>query len=199
MAKKALSKVQRSEPKQDVDGIGVRAKSLRIQRRLTLDRLAELTSLSKGHLSRFERGQKSLSLAMLMRLAEALQSSVAELLGEPAAAGKSHLSKATERTFRKTAVADGNYRFAALSRTNDPLINAFVIEVASGDEFRSSAEAHHGGEEIFFVLEGALEIELNQRKQRLNKGDYLQFPGLLKHNVRSLRKRSKVLVIVVQR
>lgn len=199
MAKKAVSKAPRSEPKQDTNGVGTRAKALRLHRRMTLDSLAEHTGVSKGHLSRFERGQKSLSLAMLMRLADALHSSVAELLGEPAAAGKSHLSKAAGRTFRKASAADGGYAFAALSRSNDPMVNSFVVEFAADAEMRKSAEAHHSGEEIFFVLEGALEVELGNQTQLLNEGDYLQFPGTMKHNIRSVRKRSKVLVIVMQR
>lgn len=199
MVKKAVSKAPRPETGQESGDVGARAKSLRQHQRMTLDALAAQTGVSKGHLSRFERGQKSLSLAMLMRLADALHASVAELLGEPMAAGKSHLSKAAGRTFRKATATDGGYAFAALSRSNDPMINSFVVEFAGDTEMRKSATAHHSGEEIFFVLEGALEIELGNRTQLLNEGDYLQFPGSVKHNVRSVRKRSKVLVIVVQR
>jgi transcriptional regulator with XRE-family HTH domain len=164
---------------------------------MTLDELADQTGVSKSHLSRFERGQKTLSLAKLMRLSDVLQSSVAELLGEPAAAGKSHLSKAAGRTFRKATAADGGYAFASLSRRNDPLVNAFVIEFAGDSDMRRSAEAYHTGEEVLFVLEGTLEIELGGQKHILSKGDYLQFAGSVKHNIRSAR--SKVLVVILNR
>jgi quercetin dioxygenase-like cupin family protein len=166
---------------------------------MTLDELADQIGVSKGHLSRFERGQKSLSLAGLIRLSDALQSSVAELLGEPTAVGGSHLSKAEGRTFRKAAVADGNYAFASLSRRNDPLVSAFVIEFGGESEMRRSAEAYHTGEEILFVLEGAIEIELGNQKQILSKGDYLQFPGSVKHNIRGVRKQSKVVVVILKK
>jgi quercetin dioxygenase-like cupin family protein len=63
---------------------------------------------------------------------------------------------------------------------------------------RRSAEAYHTGEEVFFVLEGALEVEVGGQKQILSKGDYLQFPGSLKHNIRSVRKRSKVLIVILK-
>jgi transcriptional regulator with XRE-family HTH domain len=198
VAKKIL-KTHERERKQDASEIGARARSLRMNKRMTLDRLAELTGVSKGHLSRFERGQKSLSLAMLIRLADALRSSVAELLGEPAVTEKSHLANAAGRIFRKAAPEDGSYSFSALSRGDDPLINAFVLEFAPDNEMRNSAAAHHGGEEIFFVIEGVLEVQLGQRKLTLKKGDYLQFPGSIQHNVRGLRKRCRVLVLVVQR
>lgn len=199
VAKQAVGKKTPIAIRLEPDGVGVRAKSLRLLRRMTLDRLAEMTGVSKGHLSRFERGQKSLSLAMLMRLADALQSSVAELLGEPSAAGKSHLARAAERTFRKASTADGGYDFATLSRGDDSTINSFVVEFSADSEMRKSAVAHHDGEELLFVLEGVLEVELGQRKQLLKQGDYLQFPGSVRHNIRSVRKRSRALVVVVRR
>lgn len=199
MARKNPGKALGGAAKQGVDNVGARAKLFRLDRRMTLEQLAELTGVSKGHLSRFERGQKSLSLAMLIRLAEALHSSVAELLGELPARDKSHLVKAEGRTYHKASASDGKYIFSALGRGDDPLINAFLVEFTSGTEMRKSAEAYHSGQEIFFILEGAVEIDLGGRKHVLNKGDYLQFPGSVRHNVRGLRKRSRVLVVVVQR
>jgi transcriptional regulator with XRE-family HTH domain len=164
---------------------------------MTLEALSDVIGVSKGHLSRFERGEKSLSLAILMRLADALQSSVAELMGELPAAGRSHISKAEDRAFQK--VAGGGYSFAPLSRANDPQLNAFVMEFVADSEVRKPSAAYHAGEEIFFVLEGALEIEIGTDKQVLHEGDYLQFPGSLKHTIQSLRKRSRVLVVVLKR
>ena len=61
---------------------GAQAKSQRMRRKMTLGEVAELSGLSKGHISRFERGEKSLSIAALMRLSQALNTSVATLLGE---------------------------------------------------------------------------------------------------------------------
>ena len=58
---------------------GALVRSLRRRANLTLDRLAEEVELSKSHLSRYERGEKSLSVSSLMRLAKALGTSVAAL------------------------------------------------------------------------------------------------------------------------
>ena len=78
----------------------------------------ELRGLSKGHLSRFERGEKSLSLAALMRLAQALGTSASVLLGESADRDEIHLVRVDERRTTDVAAEDGGYRFALLSRSD---------------------------------------------------------------------------------
>ena len=82
---------------------GLLARSFRRQRSITLEQLATETGLSKGHLSRFERGEKSLSIAALMRLSKALHTSVSALLGERAGEDLLHVVRTGERTRRKAA------------------------------------------------------------------------------------------------
>ena len=45
----------------------------------TISKLAELTKMSKGHLSRIERGQTDPTITTLLRIATALQLEVKEL------------------------------------------------------------------------------------------------------------------------
>jgi transcriptional regulator with XRE-family HTH domain len=165
---------------------------------MTLDHLAELAGISKGHLSRFERDQKSLSLAKLMRLANALGSSVAALLGESADTDRFHISRSRERSFRTATGSDGGYSFATLSRPDDKVVSSFLLQFERGSEGRPSARAHHEGEELFFVLSGVVEVELNDQISVLRKGDYLQFSGTVRHHIRSLAARSEVLLFVIR-
>ena len=44
---------------------------------------------------------------------------------------------------------------------------------------------------------GLIELELTDRTFRLAKGDYLQFPGSLKHKLRGVQRHSSVLVVIV--
>src|SRR3982074_3282514 len=94
---------------------GLFVREFRSRRGLTLDELSEQTGLSKGHLSRFERGEKFLSVAALLRVANALDVSVSAMLGESITADALHLVRCTERTFQKAPKKDGGYSFAALS------------------------------------------------------------------------------------
>lgn len=176
-------------------GPGPSVRSLRRRRNLTLDQLAEEVGLSKGHLSRFERGEKSLSVSALMRLAKALGTSVSTLLGEHEHADLMHVVRATERPMRQAATAEGKYEYAALSPPGDLGSSAFVVRLAP-DVVRRS-DAHHGGNEMLFVLSGAVEIELPTKSMLLRQGDFGQFPGQVRHHLRGLEEGTEVLVIVV--
>jgi transcriptional regulator with XRE-family HTH domain len=180
----------------DARNCGAEAKSQRLRRSMTLDEVAELSSLSKGHISRFERGEKSLSIAALMRLSQALNTSVATLLGERVDNQAIHVVRAGDRKMRKAKEGGGTYQFARLSgRERAAAVEAFVVEV-SGKSAMNRA-TYHAGEEIFFVLDGAIELELADRTFRLAKGDYLQFSGSLKHKLRGIERRSSVLIVIV--
>ena len=175
---------------------GLFVREFRSRRGLTLDELSEQTGLSKGHLSRFERGEKFLSVAALLRVANALDVSVSAMLGESITADALHLVRCTERTFRKAPKKDGGYSFAALSRPGQQAgPTTFLVEYPA--RAQRSSTAYHAGEEIFFVLKGRVEIRLPDRTVVLEEGDYLQFPGHLKHTVRGLATRSQLLVVVV--
>jgi transcriptional regulator with XRE-family HTH domain len=175
---------------------GAQAKSQRMLRKLTLGEVAKRSGLSKGHLSRFERGEKSLSIAALMRLSQALDTSVSTLLGERVDDRAIHLVRAADRKMRKTKEKGVSYQFARLSgREHAAAVESFVVEVPRTSIMRRAV--YHAGEEIFFVLDGAIELELADRTFRLAKGDYLQFSGSLKHKLRGVQQRSLVLVVIV--
>jgi transcriptional regulator with XRE-family HTH domain len=103
---------------------GAQARSHRVRRKMTLDEVAERSGLSKGHLSRFERGEKSLSIAALMRLSQALNTSVATLLGERVDKEAFHLVRVADRKMRKAKENGFAYEFARLcgrERSSRPL------------------------------------------------------------------------------
>ena len=174
---------------------GRNARAVRARLGLTLDRLATETGLSKGHLSRFERGEKTLSIAALVRLARALDTSVSSLLGEPAAERAFHLVRAGDDTRREAPTADGGYTYAALSAPGgDASLHVFLVDLAA-DSVRCG-EARHGGEEGFYVLAGSVEAEVGSERVTLGAGDFLQFSGSLPHRIRSVGGRSRLFIVV---
>jgi len=60
-------------------GLGLNLRRVRTEKGLTLDRLASLSELTRGYISLVERGLKVPSIAALLRLAKALDVSVAYL------------------------------------------------------------------------------------------------------------------------
>ncbi|WP_157122990.1 helix-turn-helix domain-containing protein [Pandoraea vervacti] len=180
------------------DHPGELVRVLRQRRGMTLDALALDAGLSKGHLSRFERGEKTVSLAALLRIAQALGTSAASLLGEQVDRGMVHVVRAGERHYRKQSGAD--YRYAALSRASGEAGSdadgptALVLRLPA--DAHVSEAAFHKGDEIFFVLSGAIEIELGDQSILLREGDFAEFPGHVKHRIRSVGTDAEVLIVV---
>ncbi|GAA3617018.1 helix-turn-helix transcriptional regulator [Kineosporia mesophila] len=68
----------------DVENTGARIRQCRRARGLSLDQASGLAGISKGYLSRLERGERSVdSRALLTTIAQALEVSVADLTGQP--------------------------------------------------------------------------------------------------------------------
>lgn len=60
--------------------LGERIRAIRKERNITQERLAELADLNLSYMSEIERGQANVSLCIVNSIAEALGTSVAELL-----------------------------------------------------------------------------------------------------------------------
>jgi len=175
--------------------IGAQVKSARRALNLTLDALAETTGLNKSYLSRIERGEKSPSVATVMKIAQALSTPVATLFGETIADAAIHLVRVKSRRMLKNRSEKGAYPFAALSKSGARnRVESFVISPPA--EFGADGHVHHDGEEVFFVLRGKVEVSFSDRSLALAEGDYLQFPGHLKHRVRRLTPAAEVLVVI---
>lgn len=59
--------------------VEILVKKIRIEKGYTIDRVAQLAKMSKGHLSRIERGETEPTISTLARLAMALKVDVNDL------------------------------------------------------------------------------------------------------------------------
>jgi len=75
MSSRAVPKVRRA--------LGLRIRTFRKQRRLSQERLGDAASLSGKFIGEVERGEKSISVDSLYRVAQGLDSTLAELVGLP--------------------------------------------------------------------------------------------------------------------
>lgn len=181
----------------DLQQIGLRARDLRRRRGLTLDMVSAAASLSKAHLSRFERGEKSLSIAALLRLTEALDTTMAILLGEDQPQDSVRLVRRVERRQLTAELEDGGLIMQSLNGTlsGRPNYTAFVVRCPEGIEH--NAEAFHSGCELIYVIDGTLRISLPGRDLVLERGDFMEFPGHMKHVLRAVAGGAELLLLVL--
>ena len=176
--------------------VGDIVRALRLHRGMTLDALADLTEISKGHLSRFERGEKSVSVAALVRIATALNTSVSALLGEKPHDDTVHVVRANDTAHRWKAEEGYEYlSLAPAGGTQGP--ETFKVKLSS--DAIVAQHAYHSGEEALLVLKGAVEISFPSHKLSLAAGDYAQFPGFTQHSIRGLEDDTELFVVIIPR
>ena len=79
--------------------LGLRIKTLRTERKLTLEELSQRSSVSRAMLSTVERGEKSPTLPIIVRIASGLGLSLSTLLGAEQDPAEVAVIRAAERLF----------------------------------------------------------------------------------------------------
>jgi transcriptional regulator with XRE-family HTH domain len=182
-----------NDPQATMVGMGI----LTARRRegLTLAELGQRTGLDKGYLSRVERGQKSPSIAALLKIAEALGVQVGHLLGERTTADAVRVVRQSEQ-IRIHGDAAGSIVNVILPATEQRRINAFIVEVGSNPQEKG---VDHTGDEFIHVLRGTVLIRLRDRAIELTAGDSVCFDGHLRHHMtRQGSALAEVLIVIAQ-
>src|ERR1700675_3135053 len=154
--------------------VGPRLRRLRLQRAYSLARVAHAAGVSVGFLSALERGQMSASVATLRRLARFYRMNILALF-DPSEVNPGRVRPEE----RKVLEAGPGVRMELLSwgqTVMEP--HLFRIAPASG-----SGESYaHEGEDFLYILQGCLEITLDDGEtQLLEQGDSFYFESSTQH------------------
>lgn len=158
--------------------LGARIRGERRARGISLERLAELSGVSRSMVSEVERGAKTPSVLVLDRLATALGTSIARLLDEPVrpdvvmlAGDRQHVVRdpaGWERRILSPVLPDIEFEF--MRTTLEPGVDA--------GEFSPHAPGSH---EYVAVEQGCLRLTIDGVAHRLETGDAAYFPGNRRH------------------
>ncbi|MBP0593605.1 cupin domain-containing protein [Paraburkholderia sp. LEh10] len=192
-AKRAPRKADSAASTPAADGLGTRLRHARMVRHMTLKALAEEAGCSESLLSKVEGGHATPSIAMLHKLAIALDTNIAALLSAPPMTD-SPVQRASERPsvrFPGARAQAGKGKRADGSIMLERLVVPSPGQLLQGDIHvleplaRSDEQIHHVGEELGYVLEGELELMLGDKSYRLQAGDSFYFPSTEPHSYRN--------------
>ena len=145
---------------------------LRRRRGLSLEQLAQRSGVSKGMLVQIEQGRTNPSIATLCRVANGLGVAVARFV-EVGEAPTLRLVRAAEAPVLWRGAGDGFARLLVGSDAPD-CVELWEWRIAPGDFY--AGEAHPAGtRELLHVLEGELDLEIEQTRQRVGAGDSVIF------------------------
>jgi len=175
---------------------------LRKKRKITLDKLADLTGLTKGYLSKIERSKKAPPYSTLNKIAMAFGVDAASLLEESSQHKRNAQISFTKKAKGKTikvvgSLAEGSlygYNYEALaSDKSGKNMEPYIIQPAFDEE----AIFQHEGEEFMYVLEGKHELIYNGNRYLMEEGDSVYFDAAVPHTGKSIgKKKAKLLAVM---
>ncbi|MBL9054555.1 MAG: helix-turn-helix transcriptional regulator [Tabrizicola sp.] len=163
----------------DATAMGQKLKAFRQARNLSLRDLGARTGTTASFLSQLERGTSGAAISTLMRIAEALAISVADLFEDR----ETTLHRVLRRGERPALPQAEGYRKTLLSR---PPIRAFEVYVGFFDPGGSTGPepyTHGDSQEMMFVLAGTVDIQLGPETHRLHEGDSIEYRSSTPHRI----------------
>jgi transcriptional regulator with XRE-family HTH domain len=172
--------------------VGSRLRSLRQQRGLSMQLLAERSGLSVNAIGRVERGESSPTVSSLQRCARALGVSVTAFFETQ----PQRSTIVVPRNRRPRSQGDGVLVESLGAGLEGQRLGPFLITVmpgAGGDR-----PIVHEGEEFAHCVEGEVEYLVSDAWHRLEAGDSLLFLASQPHAFRNTSLERAVVLLVVQ-
>ena len=186
--------------------MGTKIRTLREAHGLTIEELAERSSLSAEVIADLESGEAASSLAPLIALTRALGVRLGTLMDDDTAIGpvftdsESMQAGTFVRTFETASDAgDLNYFSLAAGRPSRH-IDPFIITITPSGETNHKLKGHEG-EEFLYGLEGEIEIEYGTGAKGkvyvLGPGESIYYDSIVPHQVRAHDQQNAKFLAVV--
>ncbi len=164
----------------------------------SIQELAQKTGISQSELEQVEAGQSMLPLGQVIKLSKVLSLKMADMIS---VGDKSFtIVRADERSkvqrFGKAKQASHGYEYVSLAPgKKDRLMEPFLVTLhpASSDEPSS-----HDGQEFIYVLEGEMEVLVDDARDVLKPGDSIYYDSSTTHLVRAHGdKPARILAVLI--
>lgn len=175
--------------------IGERIRNRREFLHLQMNDLAKKVGISTSALSQIENAKTIPSILTLKSIADHLQTTVSELIGEnETLSHRPHFKKADRKFVRKNPSGTSLY----LLSHHDPhkLMETYLIKIPVGGNIEGIMRIHHG-QEFLYVNKGKINLELDGAQYIIDTGDSFYFNSNLPHSMtNSYNKNASVIWIV---
>jgi transcriptional regulator with XRE-family HTH domain len=174
--------------------VGENLKRLRTQRGHSLEKLAQLSGVSRAMLGQIELGQSAPTINVLWKVAKGLGVNFSALITGQAAAGPLVLRA---RDAKLLTSSDRTFTSRALFPVDQPRrVEFYELRLAANG--RERADAHPPGTmENLVVTEGSIEIEVGNQRHALEPGDAILFAADEPHVYKNRGKGEAVMYLVM--
>ena len=164
--------------------LGDNLRNIRHKKNISLKQIADHAGVTVSFLSQVENGKTSPSLSVLKEIANYLNIAIGSILGESVQADNP-VTQSKER--KKISYANGINMYLLTSPDANKQMEPLLMEMQ--ESANSGPKSYqHFGQEFVMVLQGLLEIKLNNESYILKKGDSIYFNSSIPHSFRNLKK-----------
>ena len=155
-----------------IASIGPKVRQLRRQKNLSLQQLAERAGLSAAAIHKIEHNGMVPTITTLMKLAAALNRSVAYFVDEEQAE-PAVLVRSDER--KQVFTSKDGLELAGISGPYGHFFMAGAVATMEAGADSGPKRMEHPGEELIFLLDGTMSFEVEGEEYTLRRGDALHF------------------------
>ena len=174
--------------------VGSNLRRLRTRRGLSLERLAQISGVSRAMLGQIELGQSAPTINVLWKIARALEVTFSALISSRSQAGALVLRAAESKLLTSK---DRSFSSRALFPFDEPRrVEFYELRLAAGAV--EDADAHPPGTgENLVVTQGSVEIDVAGDTHKLEAGDSILFEADTPHAYRNGGRGEAVMYLVM--
>ena len=184
---------------QGIEEIGERIKSLREERRLSLEQLSNLTGFDIELLSNIEVNKVQPQLGTLMKLAKALDSAFGRLISGVGDKLYSVTRKGEQTVVSRSTSQKGKrqiYTYKSLApEVKGRHMEALIVQLEENPDDKMSV---HEGEEFIYVLDGIVSLKIGDDIFELDRGDSVYYLSTTPHLVASKSGKATILAVLCE-
>jgi len=174
--------------------VGQNLRRLRTRRGLSLERLAQVSTVSRSMLGQIELGQSAPTINVLWKIAQALDVPFSALLAESQRGGTQVL---TASSTKKLSSMDGSFVSRALFPYDGPRrVEFYELRLVPGGVEEAAAHAP-GTLENLVVNAGQVEIQIADKIHALSPADAIVFEADVAHAYRNRGTTEAVMYLVM--
>jgi transcriptional regulator with XRE-family HTH domain len=174
--------------------VGGNLRRLRTKRGLSLERLSQLSGVSRAMLGQIELGQSAPTINVLWKIARALEVTFSALISSRTQSGVLVLRSTEAKVLTSK---DRSFSSRALFPFDEPRrVEFYELRLSSGGIERADAHAP-GTAENLVVSVGTVEIDIAGETHRLDAGDSILFEADSPHAYRNVGRSEAVMFLVM--
>jgi len=183
----------------DVGDVGIRIKTLREEKGLSLDELSKLTGFDIGFLSGIETNRVQPQLGTIIKLSKALDSALSRIISEVGDKLYSIIRKNEQKVVSRSTSQKGEkqiYTYKNLApEVKGRHMEALIVKLEIDPEGEISV---HEGEEFIYILSGVVSLKIGDDFFELEPGNSVYYLSTTPHCIAAKTEKASILAVLYE-